>query len=117
MSRIKPSPLNRRPRTRRGGAWKVPLRAALLPAAAVAVIGYFGFHAVLGPSGLIAWKGYSQERQRLEDDRAALAARKATLEHRAGLLDPRAVDPDMADELVRRDLGVVRPDELVVPLR
>jgi len=38
------------------------------------------------------------------------------LAHRAALLDPRRVDPDLADELVRRDLGVARPDELVVPL-
>jgi hypothetical protein len=32
------------------------------------------------------------------------------------LLDPRGADPDFADELVRRHLGVIRPDELIVPL-
>jgi cell division protein FtsB len=32
------------------------------------------------------------------------------------LLDPRKADPDMADELVRKDLGLVRPDEVIVPL-
>jgi hypothetical protein len=40
----------------------------------------------------------------------------AVLKHRSQLLDPRRADPDMADELVRRDLGLVRPDEVVVPL-
>ena len=33
------------------------------------------------------------------------------------LLDPRKADPDMADELVRKDLGLVRPDEVDRPAR
>ena len=32
------------------------------------------------------------------------------------LLDPKKADPDMADELVRRDLGLIRADEVIVPL-
>ena len=27
-----------------------------------------------------------------------------------------SADPDMADELVRKELGLVRPDEVIVPL-
>ena len=38
------------------------------------------------------------------------------LKHRSDLLDPRKADPDMADELVRKDLGLVRPDEVIIPL-
>ena len=41
---------------------------------------------------------------------------RAQLRHRSDLLDPRKADPDMADELVRKDLGLVRPDEVIVPL-
>ena len=41
---------------------------------------------------------------------------RAQLKHRSQLLDPRKADPDMADELVRKDLGLVRPDEVIVPL-
>lgn len=48
---------------------------------------------------------------------AALEKRKAELERDIALLDPRGVDPDYADELVRRHLGVVRPDEVIVPLK
>ena len=29
---------------------------------------------------------------------------------------PRHADPDLADELMRKDLGLVRPDEVIVPL-
>jgi cell division protein FtsB len=92
-------------------------RAAWVPALCVGVIGYFAYHAVVGPTGLFAWGGYKRERARLEQVAGALDMRRDTLAHRAKLLDPRAVDPDMADELVRKNLGVVRPDELVIPLR
>ena len=30
----------------------------------------------------------------------------------SALLDPRKADPDLADEMVRKDLGLVRPDEV-----
>jgi cell division protein FtsB len=38
------------------------------------------------------------------------------LQRRLVLLDPRHVDPDLADELVRRNLDLVKPDEVIVPL-
>ena len=47
---------------------------------------------------------------------AQLEQERAQLRHRSALLDPRKADPDMADELVRKDLGLVRPDEVIVPL-
>ncbi len=47
---------------------------------------------------------------------AELEAERQQLRHRSALLDPRKADPDIADELVRRDLGLVRPDEVIVPL-
>jgi cell division protein FtsB len=45
-----------------------------------------------------------------------LEAERAQLRHRSALLDPKKADPDMADELVRKDLGLVRPDEVIIPL-
>ena len=45
-----------------------------------------------------------------------LEAERDRLRHRSALLDPRKADPDLADELVRRDLGLVRADEVIVPL-
>jgi cell division protein FtsB len=38
------------------------------------------------------------------------------LKNRVDLLDPKHVDPDMADELTRKELGVVGPDEVILPL-
>ena len=92
------------------------MRSALGPALSLLVIGNFAYYAIAGANGLLAWGGYRRERAELSEKLAALNARKAGLAHRAALLDPHKVDPDLADELVRRDLGVARPDELVVPV-
>ena len=47
---------------------------------------------------------------------AQIEQERPQLRHRSELLDPRKADPDMADELVRKELGLVRPDEVIVPL-
>ena len=92
------------------------LRRAWLPAVSLLVIGYFAFHAVAGNTGLVAWQGYKSERAVLLDQAKAVAAQRSALERQTALLDPRHVDPDLADELVRRNLGVVGPDEVIVDL-
>jgi cell division protein FtsB len=38
------------------------------------------------------------------------------LRNRVDLLNPRRVDPDLSDELIRRQLGVIHHDEVIVPL-
>ncbi len=91
-------------------------RKAALPAACLAVIGYFAFHAVSGNTGVIAWQGYRAQHAAVAAEAARVAAEKAALARQVALLDPHHVDRDMADELVRRDLGVVRSDEVILPL-
>jgi cell division protein FtsB len=92
------------------------LKGAALPVGCLLVILYFGNHALFGPSGLLALDDIRQERAALAARHARLEAEQAALERSIRLLDPRGVDPDYADELVRRHLGVVRPDEVIVPL-
>ena len=91
-------------------------RAAALPAACVAVMAYFAFHAVSGNTGLLAWQRYTAEHAAVEARAAHVAAEKAALTRQVALLDPRHVDRDLADELVRRDLGAVRADEVIIAL-
>ncbi len=91
-------------------------RAALLPAACLGVIAYFAVHAVTGNTGLLAWQRYKAEHAVVAAQAAKVAGDKAALARQVGLLDPRHVDRDLADELVRRDLGVVRSDEVILPL-
>ena len=92
------------------------IRRAMWPALALLVVGNFAGYAVAGPNGLLAWGGYHRDLQTRQVELAKLEAEKASLRHRSQLLDPKKADPDIADELVRRDLGLVRPDEVIVPL-
>jgi|SRR6478609_11932821 len=92
------------------------IRRAMWPAAALIIVGTFAGHAIAGPNGLFAWRGYSQNLELRKAELSSLKAERDQLRHRSALLDPRKADPDMADELVRRDLGLVRADEVVLPL-
>lgn len=69
-----------------------------------------------GPSGLLAWS----ENNRLLAERQAelkqLVAQQVELKNRVALLDPRRADPDLAGELLRRNLNVIHPDEMVMLL-
>lgn len=92
------------------------IRRTFWPAMALLIVGNFAGYAIAGPNGLLAWGGYHRDLEERKVELAQLEEEKARLRHRSGLLDPKKADPDMADELVRRDLGLVRPDEVIVPL-
>jgi cell division protein FtsB len=92
------------------------IRRSAVPALALIVVGTFAGHAIAGPNGILAWGGYHRALQERQAELAQLEAQRAQLRHRSNLLDPRKADPDIADELVRKDLGLVRPDEVIVPL-
>ena len=92
------------------------IRRAAAPALALIVVGTFAGHAVAGPNGMLAWGGYHRDLQERKVELAKLEAEREALRHRSALLDPRKADPDIADELVRRDLGLVRADEVIIPL-
>ena len=92
------------------------IRRSAMPALALVVVGTFAAHAVAGPNGLLAWGGYHRALKERQAELAQLQQDKAQLRHHSVLLDPKKADPDMADELVRKDLGLVRPDEVIVPL-
>ena len=92
------------------------IRRAALPAVALLVVGTFAGHAIAGQNGLFAWRGYSEQLEARKVELAALEAERNQLRHKSALLDPRKADPDLAEEMVRKDLGMVRADEVVVPL-
>lgn len=72
--------------------------------------------AIAGPSGLFAWSENLRLRDAREARLAKLQIERDTLKNRVELLDPQRADPDLAGELVRRQMGVVHPDEVVVKL-
>ena len=92
------------------------IRRSAVPALALIIVGTFAGHAIAGPNGILAWGGYHRALQQRQAELAQLQQEQAELKHRSQLLDPRHADPDLADELARSKLGLVRPDEVIVPL-
>jgi cell division protein FtsB len=78
------------------------------------VVAYFAYHAFAGEQGLGRW----HEMQRSLADKQArldqLVAKNTALQNDIARLMPGQVDPDLAEFLVRQQLGFVRPDELVL---
>ncbi len=77
---------------------------------------YFAFYLVFGPRGLLSL-------ERLESDVTVQASvhedlkkTRESLEANVRLMRPNSLDPDMADEQVRRILGYGKKDEVVIML-
>ena len=91
-------------------------RQSLVQGAALICLLVLGGFSVAGPSGVLAWG----ENQRLLAERQAevkqLERERDELRNRVSLLDPRHMDPDLAGELLRSNLNVAHPDEMVMLL-
>ena len=95
----------------------INLRAAAAPAAALIVVAFFGGYALMGPNGALAWGDYTRQLQDRQAQLIRVEKARGDLAHRVALLDPRHANRDLADELVRRDLGLVEPGEVVIRLK
>ena len=93
------------------------IRRAALPALALLIIANFVGYAIVGANGILSWGDYRRLKSEKLVELAQLDAERVRLAHRADLLDPRRADPDLADELVRKELGLVRPDEVIIPIK
>lgn len=94
------------------------LRRAGLPALALIAMGFFIYHALLGPNGVLEYDGIRRDLHGRETELQQLRQRVARMQNRVDLLDARkGADPDLVDELARKQLNVARPDEVIVPLQ
>lgn len=92
------------------------LFSAFGPAIAVLLLLLFAGYVVLGANGVLAWGDYSRQLREARAELKTVEEHRRELRNRVDLLDPRRVDPDLSDELIRRQLGVIHHDEVVVPL-
>lgn len=90
------------------------LQSLALQFGAALIVGYFAFHAYYGNYGLIAKRAFGEEIAGLTSDLDTLKAERADWEHRVGLLKPDRLDPDLLEELARRNLGYAHPKDLVL---
>ena len=92
------------------------MKRAAWPAIGLTIIAFFGAYAVLGRNGLFAYGDYKRQLVKREHDYAELDRKRAVLKNRVALLNPDHANPDMVDEMVRKELNVAHPDEVIVPL-
>ena len=95
----------------------INLRAAAAPAAALIVVAFFGGYALFGANGALAWGDYSRQLKDRQEQLARVEKARGELANRVVLLDPKHANRDLAEELVRRDLGLVQPGEVVIRLK
>ena len=72
--------------------------------------------AIAGPTGLLAWNDNAKLLEQREAQILALSEKKNELRNRVELLDMESADPDLVGELLRENLNVVHPDEVVITL-
>ncbi len=92
------------------------IKRAALPALAFLIIANFLGYAIIGSNGILSLGDYRRLKAEKVVEFARLEEEKERLAHRAQLLDPRRADPDLADEMVRSELGLVRPDEVIIAI-
>jgi|ERR1700761_384853 cell division protein FtsB len=88
---------------------------SILPAITCAVVAYFGYYAIWGDRGLIAFQTTEAQLDVQKEQLAQADAIRSRLQHRISLMD--AGDPDLVEELQRTQLmegsqgviGVTRP--------
>lgn len=90
------------------------LRRLIIPAAAVACLSYFGFHALNGELGLVGRALIEHEVRDLEQRLDVLVAERNELLARVSLLRPENLDPDMVDERARLNLNLVHANEVAI---
>ncbi len=93
------------------------LRSVVGPGLALLALLAIATYALLGPTGIIAWTDYRAALNQRSEQLAELEKERDALRNRQKLLNRDNVDPDLAGELMRRDLNVVAPDEVVVPMK
>ena len=86
-----------------------------VPAICCAVCLYFGYSGIFGNRGLVAWNQTRTELGAAKSDLSGIRAKREALEHRISLLDGRAIDADLLEEVARGVLLETRPDEVAIP--
>lgn len=87
----------------------------IVPLMGAAMMTYFGYHAVQGDRGLIAWWNLRYEIDKADAQLSLVTAEKQALERRVALLRPQSLDTDMLAERAHLMLGAVQGDDLIVP--
>jgi cell division protein FtsB len=93
------------------------MKSVVVPGLSLLALLGIASYALLGRTGIIAWTDYRAALHQRSGELIALEKERDALRNRQKLLNRNNVDPDLAGELMRRDLNVVAPDEVVVQMK
>ena len=92
------------------GGW---LRGRWLSVGVTLVLAYFGYHALHGRYGFLAWIDTSRDLELARQQLASLSAERLRLEGDVAAFQPDSLDRDLLEEQLRL-LGYVRPNEVII---
>lgn len=84
------------------------------PLLSACLVGYFTYHLIHGNHGLRAYWRLGEDLRQAEAKYNDLKDQHDYLQKRVSLLRPDSLCPDLLEEQVRKNLGYVKPSELVV---
>ncbi len=90
------------------------LKAAIAPLIFLSLVGYFGWNAVQGNHGLVAYAQRQQFLAQAQADQAQTQADKDAWNRRVSALRSRHLDADMLDERSRAMLNLANPNDIIV---
>jgi cell division protein FtsB len=97
----------------RGSHWQRTLWLVVL---GVGLVTYFGYHALTGSRGLLAWRGLNAELASTRQELDALRAERTALAQKVARLRHDGLDADLIDELARRQLSLADPLDVIILL-
>jgi cell division protein FtsB len=91
-------------------------RVLLAPTIFLTITGYFGWNAIQGDRGLVAYAQRQELLRRVVAEQTAAKAERDSWETRVSGLRARHLDPDTLDERARAMLNLSDPNEVIVKL-
>ncbi len=80
----------------------------------IALIAYFSYAAIQGPSGMVSLFKYQAQESRLQNELSELQQERIAAKNRTRRMSDRFLDLDLLDEQARKVLGYARGDEIIV---
>jgi cell division protein FtsB len=90
-------------------------KASVAPVIFLALVGYFGWNAVQGNRGLVAYAERQELLAQAQADQARALADRDAWERRVAGLRSRHIDADALDERARAMLNLADPTDIIVP--
>ena len=89
------------------------LKGRWLAVGVTLILAYFGYHALHGSYGFLAWIDTSRDLEVARQELAKLSAERQRLEADVAAFQPDLLDRDLLEEQLRL-LGYVRPNEVII---